>query len=250
MTLVNLQRTLVVDGRSGACWSRPSRCRRCPSSSPALETELGQNAFVLYDRDYVLAHTHARARLPRPRAGTAAAAGDRDRRSGAVRDLGRGLAGPSAAAAACRGTGTGSATRATCTCTRPGAAASTRAGWSAAISRPRRSTSSSSGCCWRRVWGSLGLVAAALVAVRLGRRVSRPIVQLAETANAIRTLDLDDLAPLPPLAAARDRPGRDRVQCHGARAARVRRVYVPQTARAEPDQPRRSRPRSRPSTAR
>jgi adenylate cyclase len=44
--------------------------------------------------------------------------------------------------------------------------------------------------------GLLGLVAAAVAAVLLGRRVSRPIAQLAAAASAIRTLDLDDLAPL------------------------------------------------------
>jgi class 3 adenylate cyclase len=44
--------------------------------------------------------------------------------------------------------------------------------------------------------GLLGLVAAAVAAVLLGRRVSRPIAQLAAAASAIRTLDLDDLEPL------------------------------------------------------
>ena len=44
--------------------------------------------------------------------------------------------------------------------------------------------------------GLLALVGAGMVAVLLGRRVSRPIGQLAAAATAIRTLDLDDLAPL------------------------------------------------------
>jgi class 3 adenylate cyclase len=44
--------------------------------------------------------------------------------------------------------------------------------------------------------GLLALAAAVIAAVFLGRRVSRPIAQLAAAAGAIRTLDLDELAPL------------------------------------------------------
>ena len=43
-------------------------------------------------------------------------------------------------------------------------------------------------------------------------------------------------APLAALAAARDRPGRRRFQCHGARVARVRHLRA-QADRAQPDQP-------------
>ena len=44
--------------------------------------------------------------------------------------------------------------------------------------------------------GLLALVAAVIAAVLLGHRVSRPVTQLADAASAIRSLDLDDLAPL------------------------------------------------------
>jgi adenylate cyclase len=44
--------------------------------------------------------------------------------------------------------------------------------------------------------GLLALVAAVIAAVLLGRRVSRPVGQLAAAASAIRSLDLDEAAPL------------------------------------------------------
>lgn len=44
--------------------------------------------------------------------------------------------------------------------------------------------------------GLLALVAAVIVALLLGRRVSQPVAQLAAAADATRTLDIDDLAPL------------------------------------------------------
>jgi adenylate cyclase len=44
--------------------------------------------------------------------------------------------------------------------------------------------------------GLLALVVAMIVALLLGRRVSRPVTQLAVAADSIRTLDLEDLAPL------------------------------------------------------
>ena len=44
--------------------------------------------------------------------------------------------------------------------------------------------------------GLLALVAAVVAAVLLGHRVSRPVAQLADAASAIRSLDLDDVVPL------------------------------------------------------
>ena len=139
---------------------------------------------------------HARAQLPGAGAETTAAAGHRDRRSGPVRDLGPGLAGPPAAR---RGVGPlepGRRHPLPVPLPEPRAAAAIRTGWSAAISRSRRSTSSSSVCSWRWVWAPWAWWRRRSAAVWLGRRVSRPIAQLATAATAIRTLDLDDLAPL------------------------------------------------------
>jgi adenylate cyclase len=44
--------------------------------------------------------------------------------------------------------------------------------------------------------GLVALVVAVVIALLLGRRVSRPVTQLADAAESIRSLDLDDLEPL------------------------------------------------------
>jgi adenylate cyclase len=195
VTVVNLRRSVIVRGQVRGVLASTVTIKALSEFITGLETELGQNAFVLYDRDLVLAHNTLAfdfpdlgVRRPLPRV---TEIGDpvlfeiwhegwQDRRleiaaSGHWHRIGndqyyflyrnleppmdpRWLVGSYFPAAAVD------------------------------VQLERLLLASA--------LGLLGLVAAAVAAVLLGRRVSRPIAELAAAASAIRTLDLDDLAPL------------------------------------------------------
>ena len=57
MTVVNLRRTVVVDGEVIGVLASTITVKALSEFVTGLETELGQNAFVLYDREFVLAHS-------------------------------------------------------------------------------------------------------------------------------------------------------------------------------------------------
>jgi class 3 adenylate cyclase len=195
VTVVNLRRSVIVRGQVRGVLASTVTIKALSEFITGLETELGQNAFVLYDRDLVLAHNTLAfdfpdlgVRRPLPRV---TEIGDpvlfeiwhegwQDRRleiaaSGHWHRIGndqyyflyRNLEPPMDPR------------------------------WLVGSYFPAEAVDVqlerlllASGL------GLLGLVAAAVAAVLLGRRVSRPIAQLAAAASAIRTLDLDDLAPL------------------------------------------------------
>ena len=197
MTVVNLRRPVVVDGEVKGVLASTITVQALSEFITGLETELGQNAFVLYERELVLAHSTLALDFPDLGAGAAAAARHRDRRSGAVRDLARGLAGAPAAGRRAGPLASARRRRVPLPLPQSRAADRPRAGWSAATS-PAEAVDIQ----LERLLLALGL---GLLApgrgrrrrrVLLGRRVSRPIAQLAAAASAIRTLDLDDLAPL------------------------------------------------------
>ncbi len=195
MTLVNLQRTLVVDGQVRGVLVSTITMPTLSEFITSIETELGQNAFVLYDRDYVLAHTTLALHFPDL---------GPERPLPRVTEIGDpvlfGIWGEGWQDRRLRGGVPGHWNR----------LGDTRYLFLYESLAPPFDPRWLVGSYFsiealdiqlKRLLlalglGLLGLVAAALVAVWLGRRVSRPIVQLAETANAIRTLDLDDLAPL------------------------------------------------------
>jgi adenylate cyclase len=195
VTVVNLRRSVIVRGQIRGVLASTLTIRALSGFITGLETELGQNAFVLYDRDLVLAHSTLAldfpglgVRRPLPRV---TEIGDpvlfeiwhegwQDRQleispAGHWHRVGedqyyflyRNLEPPMDPR------------------------------WlvgsyfpADAVDVQLQRLLLASGL------GLLGLVAAAVAAVLLGRRVSRPIAQLAVAASAIRTLDLDDLAPL------------------------------------------------------
>jgi class 3 adenylate cyclase len=195
MTLVNLERTLVVEGRVRGVLVSTIPIQALSEFITSIETELGQNAFILYDRNFVLAHSTLALNFPglgpdRPLPRVTEIGdpvlfeiwgqGWQDRRlqgevAGHWNRLGdtrylflyQGLAPP----------------------LDPRWLVGSYFSVQAVDVQLERLLLAGG-------LGLLGLVAAVLVAVWLGRRVSRPIMQLAETTNAIRTLDLDDLAPL------------------------------------------------------
>ena len=195
MTLVNLQRTLLIDGKARGVLVSTVTMPALSDFMTSIETELGQNAFILYDRDFVLAHSTLALNFPglgpkRPLPRVTEIGdpvlfgiwgqGWQDRRlqagvSGHWNRVGdtrylflyQSLAPP------------------------------LDPHWLVGSYFPVAAVDLQ----LERLLLALGfglasLVAAAAVAVWLGRRVSRPIAQLAEAASAIRTLDLDDLAPL------------------------------------------------------
>jgi adenylate cyclase len=195
VTVVNLRRIVVVDGVVKGILASTITVKALSKFITGLESELGQNAFVLYERDFVLAHStlaldfpDLSVERPLPRI---TEIGDpvlfeiwdedwQKRRlriggSGHWHRLGnaeylylyrnleppadpRWLVGSYFAAEAVN------------------------------IQLDRLLVALGVGL--------LALVAAAVAAVLLGRRVSRPIGQLADAATAIRSLDLDDLLPL------------------------------------------------------
>jgi len=195
VTVVNLRRSVIVRGQVRGVLASTVTIKALSEFITGLETELGQNAFVLYDRDLVLAHNalafdfpELGVRRPLPRV---TEIGDpvlfeiwhegwQDRRleisaSGHWHRIGddqyyflyRNLEPPMDSR------------------------------WLVGSYFPAEAVDVqlerlllASGL------GLLALVAAAVAAVLLGRRVSQPIAQLAAAASAIRTLDLDDLAPL------------------------------------------------------
>ncbi len=195
ITLVNLQRTLLVDGKARGVLVSTITMPALSAFMTSIETELGQNAFILYDRDFVLAHSTLALgfpglgpKRPLPRVTEIGdpvlfgiwSQGWQDRRlqgevSGHWNRVGdtrylflyQSLAPP------------------------------LDPRWLvgsyfsvAAVDLQLERLLLALGL------GLLGLVAAGFAALWLGRRVSLPVTQLAAAATAIRTLDLDDLAPL------------------------------------------------------
>ncbi|MGH6913906.1 MAG: cache domain-containing protein, partial [Geminicoccales bacterium] len=55
-TVVNLRRPVIVDDRMRGLLASTITIQELSRFITGLETETGQNAFILYDRDYVLAH--------------------------------------------------------------------------------------------------------------------------------------------------------------------------------------------------
>jgi adenylate cyclase len=195
MTLVNLQRTLIVHGKVRGVLVSTITMEALSEFITSVETELGQNAFILYKRDFVLAHSTLALNFPGlgPQHPLPRVAEIGDPVLFGIWDKGwqnRRLEGEVAGHWNQLGD------------TRylflyQSLAPPLDPRWlvgsyfsAAAVDVQLRRLLVAGGL------GLVGLIAAALVAVWLGRRVSGPIVQLAETANAIRTLDLDDLAPL------------------------------------------------------
>jgi class 3 adenylate cyclase len=195
VTVVNLRRPVVVRGRTRGVIASTISVRELSRFVTSLETELGQNAFVLYERDLVLAHSALAADFPdlgvaRPLPGVQEIGdpvlfgiwreGWQDRRldgdvlghTGRVGDAQyiylyqaleppldpRWLVGSYFA--------------------------------DETLDAPLDRLTLAAGL------GLGALVVAVIAALLLGRRVSRPIGQLAAAANAIRTLDLDEVAPL------------------------------------------------------
>ena len=195
VTVVNLRRSVIVGGEVRGVLASTITIRALSEFITGLETELGQHAFVLYDRERVLAHSA----------------------------LARGFPGLGVRRPLPRVTEVGD----------PVLSEIWHEGWQdrkleiAGVGHWHRIGDAQYYFLYRNLrppldhrWlvgsyfpaeavnvqlerllvalglGLLGLVAAAVAAVLLGRRVSRPIAQLANAASAIRTLDLDDLAPL------------------------------------------------------
>ena len=195
MTLVNLQRTLVVDGKVRGVLVSTITMAALSDFITSVETELGQNAFILYNREFVLAHSTLALNFP--------GLGP-ERPLPRVTEIGDPVLfeiwGPSWQDRRLEGEVSGHWNRLGDTrylFLYQSLAPPLDPRWLvgsyfsvAAVDVQLERLFVAAGL------GLVGLVVAALVAVWLGRRVSRPILQLAETANAIRTLDLDDLAPL------------------------------------------------------
>jgi adenylate cyclase len=194
-TVVNLRRPVVVKGEVKGVIASTISVRELSRFVTGLESELGQNAFVLYERDRVLAHSALAQKFPdlgveRPLPGITEIgdpvlfniwregwgeqrlAGDVPGHSGRVGDaryiyLYKSLKAPM------------------------------DPHWlvgsyfaDEALDAPLDRLTLAAGL------GLLALIAAVIVALLLGRRVSRPIADLAATASAIRTLDLEDIEPL------------------------------------------------------
>ncbi len=64
MTLVNLQRTLLIGGKARGVLVSTITMPTLSEFMTSIETELGQNAFILYDRDFVLAHSTLALNFP------------------------------------------------------------------------------------------------------------------------------------------------------------------------------------------
>jgi class 3 adenylate cyclase len=195
VTVVNLRRPVVVDGAITGVIASTIDVRALSEFVTGLETELGQNAFVLYERERVLAHSTLAQDFPdlgveRPLPGVTEIGdpvlfeiwsdGWQERRldldvRGHWQQLGDSryiyLYQPLAPPMDQRWL-VGSYF--------------TEEAVDAQLSRLALAAG----------LGLLALVAAVIAALLLGRRVSRPIGELAAAAGAIRTLDLDDIAPL------------------------------------------------------
>ena len=195
VTVVNLRRPVIAGGQMVGLIASTITVRQLSEFVTGLETEPGQNAFILFERDFVLAHTALAqdfpdlgVRRPLPQVTEIGdpvlfeiwAEGWQDRRlevdaPGHWEQLGdtqyiflhQDLAAPR---------------------------------------DPRWLVGSyfaaeAIDIQLERLWAALAiglaaLVAAVIVGLLLGRRVSRPVGQLADQAAAIRSLDLDHLEPL------------------------------------------------------
>jgi len=194
-TVVNLRRPVIVDGQMSGLIASTITLQQLSEFITGLETEPGQNAFILFEREFVLAHTTLAQEFP---------------------DLGVERPLP-------RVTEIGD----------PVLFEIWRPGWQdrrlevdapghwdeiagtpyiflhqdlAEPRDPRWTVGSYFAAeavdvqlerlAAALAMGLAGLVVAVVVALVLGRRVSRPIVKLADHAEAIRSLDLEDLEPL------------------------------------------------------
>ncbi|HSA82126.1 MAG TPA: adenylate/guanylate cyclase domain-containing protein, partial [Geminicoccaceae bacterium] len=195
LTVVNLRRSVIVRGQVKGVLASTLTIKALSEFITGLETELGQNAFVLYDRDLVLAHNALAfnfpdlgVRRPLPRV---TEIGDpvlfeiwhegwRDRQL------------EISAAGHWHRVGDAQYYFLYRTLEPP-----MDSRWLVGSYFPAEAVDVQLERLFLALGlGLLGLVVAAIAAVLLGRRVSQPIAQLAAAASAIRTLDLDDLAPL------------------------------------------------------
>jgi adenylate cyclase len=195
VTVINLRRPIIQEGRFRGLIATTITIEDLSLFITSLETEIGQNAFVLYDRDFVLAHSALGLKFPdlsrdRPLPRVTQIGdpvlfniwrdGWRERRlefdvNGHWEDLGdtqyiflyRRLEGVGE---------------------QPWLVGS-YFGSDAVTGQLDR-------LFLALGFGLLALGLAMIVALLLGRRVSRPVTQLAIAADSIRTLDIDDLAPL------------------------------------------------------
>ena len=195
MTLVNLRRSLLVHGKVRGVLVSTITMPALSEFITGIETERGQNAFILYDRDFVLAHTALALEFP--------GLGP-ERPLPRVTEIGDpvlfGIWGSGWQDRRLQGEVAGHWNRLGDTrylFLYQSLAPPLDPRWLvgsyfsvAAVDLQLERLLIALGL------GLAGLVAAALAAVWLGRRVSRPIGQLAVAATAIRALDLDDLAPL------------------------------------------------------
>jgi class 3 adenylate cyclase len=195
VTVVNLRRPVIGGGRMRGLVASTITVQQLSDFVTGLETERGQNAFILYDREFVLAHTALAQAFPdlgveRPLPRVTEIGdpvlfeiwrpGWQDRRlevdaPGHWEELGdtpyiflhQNLA-------------------------EPGdprwIVGSYFAAEAVDIQLERLAVA--------LAMGLAALVVAVVVALVLGRRVSRPIVKLADHAETIRSLDLEDLEPL------------------------------------------------------
>jgi class 3 adenylate cyclase len=195
VTVLNLRRPVIEDGRFRGLIATTITIEDLSNFITGLETEMGQNAFILYDRDFVLAHSALALHFPElslehplPRVTQIGdpvlfniwREGWQNRRldfdvNGHADELGdteyiflyQGLDGVGA---------------------QPWLVGS--------YFRSDAVTGQLDRLLMALGLGLLALVLAMVIALLLGRRVSRPVTQLAAAADSIRTLDLDDLEPL------------------------------------------------------
>jgi class 3 adenylate cyclase len=195
VTVVNLRRPVVVRGRVRGVLASTITVRELSEFVTGLETELGQNAFVLYEHERVLAHSALAqdfpglgVERPLPRVDEIGdpvlfaiwREGWRERRLEIEVPGHRQRLGDSQYVYLYQALAPPLDPR-----------------WligsyfaEEAVDAPLDRLTLAAGL------GLLALLAAVIVALLLGRRVSRPIRQLAATASAIRTLDLEDIAPV------------------------------------------------------
>jgi adenylate cyclase len=195
VTVLNLRRPVIEEGRFRGLIATTITIEDLSNFITSLETEMGQNAFILYDREFVLAHSALALRFPElsldhplPRVTQIGdpvlfniwRQGWQNRRlnfdvNGHADELGdteyiflyRGLDGVGE---------------------QPWLVGS--------YFRSDIVTEQIDRLLMALGLGLLALVLAVVIALLLGRRVSRPVTQLAVAADSIRTLDLDDLEPL------------------------------------------------------
>jgi adenylate cyclase len=193
--VVNLRRPVIVRGEVEGVLASTMTIRALSEFITGLETELGQNAFVLYDRNFVLAHNALALDFPdlgveRPLPRVTEIGDpvlfeiwrdDWQERRLEVEDSGHwNRLGDAEYVYLYQ---------------KPGPPLDPR--WLVGSYFPREAVDVQLDRLLLALGlGLLALLAAVIAAVLLGRRVSRPVAQLADAASAIRSLDLDDLAPL------------------------------------------------------